>query len=755
MSKLCFPLILASALLSLTSCSKQSADDIIVSQRQNMQPAKTAQEWLDRLQLDLTTGDVTTNKHATLYTELPPQDQWPAIITKLNEVTKDADSYSAFIKNDNRRFQHSSAYQERLKLQLFSILLAQDETNAEPTMRSLLKDEAQMPLYNYGEILGHLLLISKDQENSIKWFNDKMTNLGDPHHSHSSADKPAWAQALAKNDIVKGIEQLKNAIQNADNDDQAELISKLATIAHLLHKPDLGEQAMTMHEANIIARKKNSNYFHTYSDQDALDYLLHHKQYQRLLDLCTKVQNTKPSQKQHIILPSDHDSLLHYRLTALHKLGKTDQFEEEINTLHKKHQADPRQFFQTLHGQAADNPSIGSLYIDLLTKQNTPESKTKAYQISSHLLARNQGTDVYYKHVIALRPQAAATLIASIHTYDPFEERPLIWQAEMALADGKINLADKLIQQAIALDPSDGDHGKFIRMHCYDVFARILEKQGNTEKANFLHQVVISIRQGEAADDYLHAGLIQEATDRYKKALGHFNDAYCLQSRLAKTLMEAGKFQEAIPHFKKAFELMPVSFGPKESHCFGCEGLFDDERVRNLALPTLQAFLEKEPENPRTPYLLGLLFEEMNKQPEAITAYQKAIQLDPHYYNAASRLQKLITKDPTRFNQSQALNKQLFQIAAYHRKADYMPSPHLFKTYWKQAQNFPPSPLQLSPLTDLGFTKTKLSDQQYKDVPYNRSYSSSFSRYDSDAPLDGWSARELLLKNNFINDILD
>ncbi len=732
-------------------CKSDRLHDFTIKVRQDMTPAKTADEWINRLQKDLNESSYKGIPLPQLYAELPELDQWSDISAKLNKAAADDASFKKFTTSKNYH-QHGGS---RLKIQLFSTLLAEDGTDAEPLYRSLLlsqKSNGSLHSFHFDKILTKLLLLSDNPDESITWFNANIKKDEESHTSYPQKENPAWKKALADNRIDEGIELLLKAIKKAKLEDRGALISKLTRIAHLLEKPKLGEQALKIFEDDIISQKKSGRYFSIYRYSHGLEYYAQLGEWQRLYDICKKVKNTKANTKDYGVSTSSHNSLLPYQLTALYNLKKFDRFEEELLSEIKKNQANPGEVFSLLARRVADYPSSGALYIDLLSAKGDDASKKLAYKICTHLLARNLGKDGYYKRAISLDPEAAAVFIASLREYDPFEERPLIWQSEMALQADELDRAHTLIQQAIALDPSDGDHGKFSRMLCYDVLSRILEKQGETDTAKLFKEVMIAIRKGEVADDYLYAGLTQEATDRYKKALGHFNDAYCLQSRLAKTLMEAGKFEEAIPHFKKAFELMPVSFGPRESHCFGCEGLFDDERVQNIALPTLKAFLEKEPANPRTPYLLGLLFEEMKKEKEAITAYQKAIELDPSYYNAARNLYKLIIRDPKNFQQTIALKKQLYEIASYERKADYMTSPHLLKSYWKLAQEFPPSPIKLEPIDEFSMTTFELSDQQYKDLPINQSHSFS-SSINREAALDGWSARELLLKNSFLKDI--
>ncbi|MFT5905546.1 MAG: tetratricopeptide (TPR) repeat protein [Cryomorphaceae bacterium] len=745
--------------MSVIACKDTQHNHFTVKERQEMEPAKTADEWLNRLQLDLNNSSFGI-LIPRLYSEIPPIDHWQAITAKLDQITTDSASFQRFTKTE-QHFQHDSEV-NRLKIQLFSSLLVEDGTNTEPLYRSLLQiqnSSGALSSYRYDESLTRLLLLSNNQPESIEWFKKYISKGQNTHNSFSSSsnksEKSAWKKALAENRIDEGIQLLLKAIKTAPVTKDIKLISNLATIAHLLDKPALGKQAMTMLEKSIIAHTKTNNRLSAYSLGKGFNYYAHQKQWDKLYRLCKKITNIKSSKKKTSNYnTSIANDLLHFQLTALFELKRFDEFEKKITTTIKHHTDQPKAVFSLLEKNVADCPSVGALYIDILSQKNDLASKELAYKFCTHLLARNQGKDAYYKRAIKLNPETSTTFIASLRKYDPFEERPLIWQAEMALQAEELDKADALIQQAIALDPSDGDHGKFSRMLCYDVLSRILEKQGNPEKAKFFKEVVFSIRQGEIADDFLYAGLTQEATDRYKEALGHFNDAYCLQSRLAKTLMEAGKFHEAVPHFKKAFELMPVSFGPRESHCFGCEGLFDDKRVQNIALPTLKAFLEKEPANPRTPYLLGLLFEEMKKDPEAIAAYQKAIELDPQYYNAAKNLYRLISKDLTNYNQAVKLKRQLFEIAPYQRKAAFINSPHLLKSYWKLAQNFPPSPIKLAPLIDLGIdiTTKKLSDKQFIELQPNESSYRSSHYHNSDDALDGWSAKEVLMKNSFLND---
>jgi tetratricopeptide (TPR) repeat protein len=127
----------------------------------------------------------------------------------------------------------------------------------------------------------------------------------------------------------------------------------------------------------------------------------------------------------------------------------------------------------------------------------------------------------------------------------------------------------------------------------------------------------------------------------YEEALKHFADAYCIQSRLAIQLSALGMNEEAEAHYRRAFELMPDSFGRVESHCFGCEKAFEGERAQNIAEKVFTKFAAEHPDKPQVHYLLGYLREEQERFNEAHTNYLTAVRLDPEYLNAWVRMQSI------------------------------------------------------------------------------------------------------------------
>lgn len=264
------------------------------------------------------------------------------------------------------------------------------------------------------------------------------------------------------------------------------------------------------------------------------------------------------------------------------------------------------------------------------------KGKTKtALDIAKHIIITDPGHDLSYELILnILSDQEVLEYLDKQYSRDRFEERPLIFKAEILLKQEKIDQALLTIEQAIAIDPSDGEQGKGKRMRAYKVMADIMKAQGNDEKTKFYMNIVDAIRQSEEADEYYESGMITHAIELYEKSLEIFEDAYCIQSRMAVKLEAMGKYKEAEKYFKRAYELMPDSFGRQESHCFGCELVFAGERRQSIAEKVFLKILKEDPDNAKGHYLMGYLRMEQGRVGEARDLFRKATALDPLYVNA-------------------------------------------------------------------------------------------------------------------------
>jgi tetratricopeptide (TPR) repeat protein len=691
------PLALVSVLATRSCFNLVTKNGSSSSSRDPELPATSGAAWVARISPDKSLT------HS--YAELPPTVEWPVILNRLRQPGQDT---------------------AVLKLRLLGDILADDHAAASVAIHALLlKQPDRMKSYARGEALKYLYTFSKDTAAASQWVAQALPPENPKIPSEPNDDEKI-SKLLAENKIPEAVTQLRALIDAKQSPaDKLDDLGKLTRIARLLDMHPLYED--TLAESKTIALSISTvDFYGGYQFSSLFDELTQLKDWQSIRQIATRYRKGAGS-----------DDFYPESLIATYHLEGPAGYLAELRRSPDFGITDSKAFLSLLVGTSfRQRNNLGEITIRSYMKAGEKEN---ARVTLAHLLTLNMGDDTLYRLAIEYFPNEAGAMFEAVRPVNNYQERPLIWLAELALQKNDLPLAQQLIDQAITLDPSDGEQGKETRMQAYDVLSRLFRAQGNTEKAGFFNEVVKSIRNGEVADDFLQAGLIQEAIRRYQEALGHFADAYCLQSRLAKTLLKAGKVEEAMVHFEKAFELMPVSFGPVESHCFGCERIFEDGRVQQVALKTFNRIIESTPKNPRTYYLLGLLLEEM-KQPEAaILAMRKSMELDPKYYNCAKHLLTLLSKNPTTLAEAQNVIKELVVIAPYAELREIYRQRTDLRQTWIDAQSIPPFPLKLDPLP----------------LPFQIDKAKAVNRYhylsDSIMALDGWTTQDLLDKNALVS----
>lgn len=721
-------------LLTLTQCDRREArlgDHNELRHRQYMSPAKTAEEWIARLEKDEQQRSFQSS-YEHLYPELPNEEVWDKLLKSLTAEEKKALG----------RNQLATSNFGPQKKQLFAALLKEDQETAQRISREII---ALTPDSEWGreDQVQIILSLSLDPNEGLEWIKKNKPKLLTPDKSYTSSkrEKDPWDKALAEGKVQQGIALLWEQDRKENKwKDRLSALNHLIRLAQVLNDDDLAKRASQRMTKLLMTgpAKKSSRSYGLYSARPWTNYLIDQEEWETLSAWVT-LQKKRNEDQRWSSSQDDFDGL--ELLLSFHQ-KEEETFLKELKKYLAEH--DLAQVLETLeYKTGSQGTPLATIALPTLLKNQEGDL---AKNLALYLVAHNNSRDPFYQLLLDLDPALFRSYLPKLIAYDPFEERPLIWQAELALADHQLEKAKELIESAIALDPSDGDQGKESRMSCYHVLARIHEKEGNQKQADFFFEVVKSIREGEAADDYLYAGLITEATRLYREALGRFEDAYCLQSRLAMTLARNGKFEEAIPHFEKAFELMPVSFGPRESHCLGCEGIFSDQRVQPIAERMLTQFIMKDPANPRAPYLLGMVLEEMKDEEGAIKAYQKALELDPRYPNCATRLEDLLGKNPQHFAAHQKLIKQLLEIAPYWQLNQHYAKRTDLAQAWRDAAQVGPSPLDLPALV---LKKKPL------DIQYGSHYPSYSHRSGKILALDGWTQAELLQGNDLLDSIDD
>lgn len=321
---------------------------------------------------------------------------------------------------------------------------------------------------------------------------------------------------------------------------------------------------------------------------------------------------------------------------------------------------------------AADKDSMGTP-IGLMAARalkaggNVPAATAAARAV----IAQLPNHDPAYQLLVELAGDSSIAELDRMAVRDPFEERPLMWKAVALLRARQYEAAEESARRAIAIDPSDGEQGVNDRMRAYAVLADVLEGKGDVKSAEVYRRVVGAIRLSEQADELNKLGLRQRAFAGYRAALAEFSDAYCIQSRLAVQLGRQGFQDEALKHYRRAFELMPDSFGRVESHCLGCESVFAGPSAQAVAEEVFTGLAKRNTTKPQVSYMLGYLRKEQGRYEDAVALFRRAIALDALYLNAWRQLNDLGEKTYIDPDERDIARLRLFELDPRQRHVRY------------------------------------------------------------------------------------
>lgn len=235
---------------------------------------------------------------------------------------------------------------------------------------------------------------------------------------------------------------------------------------------------------------------------------------------------------------------------------------------------------------------------------------------------------------------AAIAKLDALLARDRFEERPLIWRAELLRRHGKLEEAEKVVRQAIA---NPGDFWQRPpSMRACEVLAEIRLARGDEKEAAALRARGAASRIADEADRVYRAGLHRHAVSMYEKALAQSPDECRMHLRLAMAQADAGNWEKARGHYRRGFELLPQSVGRLDPRCFDA---FEDARARAIADEVLTPLAEKEVASPQVHYLLGRLRVAQERQAEGVRLLMRAAELNPDYLAAHDTLMVLDNGD--------------------------------------------------------------------------------------------------------------
>ena len=312
--------------------------------------------------------------------------------------------------------------------------------------------------------------------------------------------------------------------------------------------------------------------------------------------------------------------------------GKAGRHQDIVDIV----EGDPH-FFATNALQLIEkSSSITELYAEALAKVGRgAEAAVLAREMTLrwHL---NQSCGDWPFRILAdeLEPGPFIGFMDALYAADRFEERPLIWKAEVLRRAGRLEEAEAVARKAVEVDPTDGETRAGDRIRSYAVLADILDARGSAKEAAFLRGAVKAVRLAEEGDVLQECGLVRRSLAKYAEAEKYFSAAYCVQWRKAERLRELGLVEEANRHYEETFRQLPSQFGFVASLCFGCAGVFDSPGTVPIAERILTEAAAGETPAPAACFLLGKLREEQKRYGEAFEAYARATALAPDYLDA-------------------------------------------------------------------------------------------------------------------------
>jgi tetratricopeptide (TPR) repeat protein len=251
------------------------------------------------------------------------------------------------------------------------------------------------------------------------------------------------------------------------------------------------------------------------------------------------------------------------------------------------------------------------------------------------LKSSTQVVEAYNFFAKTLGDDAAIKEFDKMFAADPLDSNPLIWKAKILLRQGRVKDAEKETLKALKIDPLNGNWINDAKVETQKLMGEILAAQGKKEESHKWKSAVEATRLVELGDKFCEAGLTQGGIGHLRKATIKAPNSFYAHARLASELYEAGRIGEAKPHYKRAFQLLPSSFGAAEGLPYRLDYTFLRNPVaKSLAQEVLTGMLKQDPQNPRINYHMGALMFDQGRHAEAVKFYLKAIEIDPSYLMA-------------------------------------------------------------------------------------------------------------------------
>lgn len=239
-------------------------------------------------------------------------------------------------------------------------------------------------------------------------------------------------------------------------------------------------------------------------------------------------------------------------------------------------------------------------------------------------------------------PIKVGSLLATGHTTEALQVADAVKNPQTYLALAEVFVSSKLPEQALKMLSAAEASGKRPPARFYYIKGRALDGVGKATAAldNLQRALALEPSSREfllgTAELYAREGKHEQAYEILQRAARVAPESPAILRPLILEASFAGKSNEV----QDAAEQLAKSSDPRD--LFVAASVFLKSTRQDEAIPLLQKYLEKYPDDPTAWVGLGLGYEDQKNAPEAQKAFERALVADPKYAEAEYQLGLLI-----------------------------------------------------------------------------------------------------------------
>ena len=215
--------------------------------------------------------------------------------------------------------------------------------------------------------------------------------------------------------------------------------------------------------------------------------------------------------------------------------------------------------------------------------------------------------DPDFRLLVDLAGSGAIAILDRAHRAHPYSVRPLIWKAVALHRVHRDAEAERVVRQAIALDPSDSHAVKGQWQKAYDVLAQIQAARTNAAAGSLTERATHAAALMERGAELAQSNLDSRAAALYVAAAKLWPESAAIQVQTGRLLESLGRNREAEGHYRAAFRLLPDQLGVREPSRLDLENLLQLPLASKVAGEEFSRRLKVRPTDSRALYLQARL----------------------------------------------------------------------------------------------------------------------------------------------------